>query len=129
MVLVAACAGLKKVQILETLALLAVSWREDLEKLSPQIKDSQAIEKLQQVTAAHPSAKDFAISIFVCMAAEVLLREIVPENTAQTASDCRQLTIAFLPNQLKIPKCAVPRKVITAVEKLMKDSTVVICFR
>ena len=114
-------AGLRELQSLETKASLILGWKEDLLTGSKDIADNGCISKLEEFSAVPPSSKGLGVGIFVCMAAEILLRDVQAANVSQILTDAKQLMGNFLSNTLKINKASIPKAVTALLEKLTKD--------
>ena len=113
-------AGLQVVQAEEALASLILSWKEDLDTVV-KIKDNGCMGRLEEIAALPPSAHQFAVAAYCCMATEILLRDISNEKSSATAlSDAKQLG-TFMTNVLKITKASIPKHVTSAVDKFVKD--------
>lgn len=112
--------SLKSLSLAEPTAKLILSWKEDLQTVDV-IKESRSIQKLEEQTGLQPSSRQVAVAIYVCMAAEILTRELTSETVGQALTDSRSLNGNFLPNVLKITKSAIPKCVTSSMDKLMKD--------
>ncbi len=112
--------GLAKIQAMEALATLLLSWKEDLDK-NETINRSGSLKQLHEIMEIQPTAHQFSVGTYVCMVAEILMREVRPECAAQILQDTKALG-TFMSNMLKIQKSHVPRVVANALAKLTKDS-------
>ena len=98
-----------------------MSWKEDLLAGSQGIKDSRSIEKLEEICGGAPSGRCVAVGLYVCLAAEILVRDLSGGGHQQTISDIKRLNNNFLNNKLKIVKTQLPKVVVNALDKLAKD--------
>ena len=98
-----------------------MSWKDDLFKGSECIRTSGCIDLLTTTSTTPPHAKDVGVGIYVCMAAEILLRDVTPATMTRNLADGKQLMANFLPNTLKVHKNSIPKIVTAAMEKLVKD--------
>ena len=98
-----------------------LSWKEDLDK-NETINCSGSLTQLQEIIDdMQPSAHIFAVGTYVCMVAEILMREVRPDSATQILQDVKSLG-NFMSGVLKIQKSHVPKMVANALEKLTKDS-------
>lgn len=104
-----------------------LSWKEDLLNGSEAIKNSGSIAKLQGVILQEPTALDFGVAMYVCLAAEIVLRDATSVKATTTIQDIKQLNNTFLNTKLKITKANIPRAVINAVDKVAKDGRLPNC--
>lgn len=112
---------METLQSYESLAKIVMSWKEDLLAGSQGIKDSGSIEKLEEIRGGAPSGRCVAVGLYVCLAAEILLRDFSGGGHQQTISDIKRLNNNFLNNKLKIVKTHLPKVVVNALDKLSKD--------
>ena len=97
-----------------------LSWKEDLDK-NETINRSGSLTQLQEIMEMKPSAHQFSVGTYVCMVAEILMREVRPDCAPQILQDIKSFG-AFMSKVLKIQKSHVPKMVANALDKLTEDS-------
>ena len=123
-----ALSGLSGLYEAEALGSAILGFEEDLLKDS-QLKQAGVLTTFMNYMAEPPSGQEFAVALYCCMAADIMLRKVTPASHQQILNDVKKMN-GFLTGTLKLQKKQIPANLNNVLEKFHKEREIELdCFK